>query len=158
MLMVTVITIATNLLGQTTEVLQLGEKKYYSEKDSLSRDSLLNLVQEICYDEPEVIDEEHCFYLKLSILDTTKARQLRLLNVSRDTSIINCLFYIRSVWSPMWNILGDRKATITGTVKIVSWTTNSITADLHLRIKDYRRSKTYLYIYKGQRIFIASKN
>lgn len=40
----------------------------------IASDSTFKLYQNVCYNKPDVIDEEHCYDLKLTFFDTTAAK------------------------------------------------------------------------------------
>jgi hypothetical protein len=146
-----IILIANVSLGQTTEVLKLKGKKYYSEQNTISVDSNVVLILETCHDDPEITDDGFCLHLKMSFLDSSKARQLKTLNIDKDTSIIKCQFYVSSIWNY------DDKASISGTVSIISWTKKSIEVYLELNIENKGLIKTQMYSYDGKKVFRAKK-
>src|ERR1700750_3172193 len=80
--------------GQTTNVLDLKTHKNFSESNVVSIDTSFKLKQEVCY-EGEFeggIDKNHCMLLTLMFSDTSKARQLKKIDLSKDTSIVKCIF------------------------------------------------------------------
>jgi len=139
------------LIAQTTHILKLKNKKNYSEKSQFFSDSTTTLVHEVCYNEPNTIDEEGCYILTLTLIDTSKARQLKKIDITKDTSIIKSVFDYRSVWD--W---ADEKVTLTGVVNILALTEKTISVDMHIKITDNRRSRAYTYI--GTRIFENQRN
>lgn len=132
--------------GQQTEVLKLYSKKHFSEENRIFFDSSFTLVIETCYNKPRTIDDEYCLKLKISFLDTLKARQQKMFSISKDTLIVKCNFDVSSVWN--WE---DENTSISGTIKIISWSKKNIEMDIDLKIQNNRRNRTY--IYKGGRTF-----
>ncbi|GEM_PF-4600427 len=145
-ILLTLFLIADTSVGQNTNILKLKNKNHYSEHNIYNIDTTPSFIQELCYDKPLTVDEEHCYILKIIFLDTLKAREIKRLNINKDTSIIKCLFDIRSVWS--WE---DENTIISGNINILTWTNKSIKVRLDLNILDNRRKKTYTYI--GDRTF-----
>jgi hypothetical protein len=137
--------------GQITNALRLKEKRYYAEKNTFSSDTTVNLRQEVCYNKPGVIDEEYCFILNIIISDTLKAKQLKKIDLAKDSSIIKCTWDLLSVWN--WE---DESTTISGIVTIVSWTKKAIEVDLNVEAYDNRHKEGYSY--KGRRRFSKTKN
>jgi hypothetical protein len=144
------IIVSVSSIAQTTHVLKLKDKRNYSEQNILFSDSVIIFVNEVCYNEPNTIDEEGCFILKLTLIDTTKARQLKKVDVAKDTTVIKCLFDYLSVWN--WE---EERTTITGVVGILALTKKSIAVSFNVKVIDNRRNRTYIYI--GNRTFEKSK-
>lgn len=135
--------------SQPINVLRLKDQDHYSEKNILFLKYPTTLTQEICYNKPNVIDEEYCMILALTIIDTAKAMQLQWLNL-RDTSAIKCVFDWQSVWQ--WQ---DRETSISGRVKIISLTNDSIEVEFDIEVFDYNFKRTY--IYNKKRAFLKRK-
>lgn len=128
-------------IAQTTQILKLKKKKNYSERNILVSDSITVLINEVWYNDPNIIDEEGCFILELTLIDTTKAKELRKLNIVNDTSVIRCLFDYLSVWN--WE---KEITTITGVMSIEAWSKESIDIELNITVVDNRRNRTYSYV------------
>jgi hypothetical protein len=141
-----IIAIANTSIGQTTEVLQL-KGKYYTEQNIISLKPRPNLVQENCHDDPEVTDDDFCLHLQITFLDLARARQLKTLDVNKDTLVIKCQFYSRSIWN-----YGDTTF-LKGTISILSWTRKLIELNFSLNIESKGLIRTRAYAYYGRRIF-----
>lgn len=144
LLFVTIITVPS--ISQTTNVLKLKNKKHYLEENTVLSDSVILFTNQVCYNDPHTIDEEGCFILKLVLTDTTKAKQLKKIDIIKDSSIIKCVYEYQSVWN--WD---HEKMIITGDVEFLEVTKKTITVSLNIKVIDYRKNRIYLYI--GNRKF-----
>ncbi len=133
--------------SQTSNVLELKTKKFYSEKNKFIIDSSLKLINIVGYDKPNSVDDEHEFILTLDFIDTANAKLKKVLNLSQDTSIIKCNFDISSVWN--W---GKDNTINTGDVIIHSWTNKKIELEFNINVSHTNTGWTY--IYKGNRTFL----
>jgi hypothetical protein len=132
--------------GQTVDVLQLRSKRHFTEKDEFYKDSSINILCEVCYNNPNVIDEEYCRSITFTINDTLKFRNSKILDIEKDTAIIICSYNRLSVWN--WN---EVKNKITGYIQIISMTDNEIKLDLNIIVRAKEE-----YRYKGKRTFLKS--
>jgi len=132
--------------GQTVDVLHLRSKRHFTEKDEFYKDSSITIVYEVCYDNPNVIDEEYCRSITFTIKDTLKFRNAKTLDIEKDTAIISCSYNRLSVWN--WN---DVKNKVSGYIQIISMTDNEIKLDLNITVRAKEE-----YRYKGKRTFLKS--
>jgi hypothetical protein len=87
------------------------------------------------------MDEEYCYKLKLSILDTTNLLH-RKISIS-DSTAVKCVFDFHSIWD--WSVENIK---MEGYLIVLSITENNMTVDLHITVRDLRRKKIYLYTQK----------
>lgn len=132
--------------GQTVDVLQLKNKRHFTEKDEFYKDGSMYILCEVCYNNPNVIDEEYCRSITLTIKDTLKFRNAKTLDIEKDSAIISCSYNRLSVWN--WN---DVKNKISGFIQLISMTDKVIKLDLNITVKAKEE-----YRYKGQRRFLKS--
>ena len=133
--------------GQTVDVLQLKTKRHFTEKDEFYRDSSMYFLCEVCYDNPNVIDEKYCRSISLTIKDILKFTNSKTLDIQKDTAILSCSYNRLSVWN--WN---DVKNKISGNIEIISITDKEIKLDLDILVRAKEE-----YRYKGKRTFLKSK-
>jgi hypothetical protein len=131
--------------AQQVKIFHLKRHKFWTEQNSFSIDTVLNIQQEVCYNVPSIIDEELCMQLNFFIIDTVHAMN-KDLDLSKDTSLVKCNFDISSVWN--WE---PESVLISGSIKLISKTATTIKIRLDVNVYDSKRSKRY--IYKGTRIF-----
>lgn len=134
--------------GQTVDVLQLKNKRYFKEKDEFYKDSSIYILCEVCYNNPNVLDEEYCRSITLTIKDTSKFRTAKTIDIEKDTAIISCSYNRLSVWN--WNGVKNK---IKGQLQITSITDKKIKLDLDITVKAKEE-----YKYKGRRTFLKVKN
>ncbi|UAY52084.1 hypothetical protein [Ferruginibacter albus] len=132
-----------------TKVLELKKQQYFTEQNILSSDTTISLLQEVCYDVPEVSDEAYCLKLDILILDSTKALQSRRIYINKDSSIVKCIFKRHSYMPTPKN---GATINISGTINIISWGKRSVALDMNLKIID--KNWNHIYIYKGKRNFL----
>lgn len=126
-------------------VLTYKYRLFYKENSVISGDSIFSLHQKVCYNNPTMIDEEFCYYLKLQFLDTTAAKKKKTLDLINDSNIINAEYGIFSIWNWNWSDVNNK---VTGKVKIIRWDRNGITIKKKIIALDYRRDKTQKFIGK----------
>jgi hypothetical protein len=143
---------AGNCFAQTTKVLQLKNKINFTERNTLLTDTGFILEQEVWYDQPNSIDEEYKLVLTINIKDTSKAKQLKTIDVNKNSSVIQCNWSHRSAWN--WKKDGIKTE---GTIRIISLTKTAVIAELNLKITDYRFNHTIVYVYDGTRTFTKEK-
>ena len=144
-IMVSLFLLQLNLcsFGQTVDVLQLKSKVHFTEKDEFYQDTSLYILCEVCYNNPNVIDEEYCRSITLTVKDTLKFRTVQTFDLEKDTAIISCSYNRFSVWN--WN---EVKNKISGNIQVISRTANSIKLQLNITVK---AKEEYRYI--GRRTF-----
>ncbi len=135
--------------SQTINVLELKAQKFYSEQNQFDIDSTLKLINNVGYDEPNSVDEEHNFILTIDIIDTTNAKLKKVLDLTLDTGLIKCKFVNFSAWG--WKI---ENKNIIGDVIILSWTNDKIELNLNLKVSQTKTGRTFLY--KGKRTFLEN--
>jgi hypothetical protein len=138
----------------TTNLLTYKYKRHYSESSWISRDTVKNLVQEICHSKPRVIDAGYCHSLSITFKDTSEAITRKILHLEKDTAIINCKYGILSVW--FWDYGESGKSKISGEIEILRWSKHKIKLREDIRILDERLEKTYKL--KGKRVFRQRRN
>lgn len=142
----------------TVNVLQIKNKIYYKETNELYGDSISVARQDVCYDNPNIFDDESCHRLIIIFLDTAKAKSLSVIDVARDTAIIGC-YYSRS--GALYSF--DSKNNIIGQIRIDSWDLDGIQLDLKIEILfetlDFRGTviTKETVVYEGQQNFVNSK-
>ncbi|MGG9963729.1 hypothetical protein [Ferruginibacter sp. SUN106] len=141
-----------NCFAQTTKVLQLKNKINFTERNTLLPDTGFILEQEVWYDLPNSIDEEYGLVLTINIKDTLRAKQLKPIDVNKDSNVIQCNWSQRSAWN--WKKDGIK---IKGTIRIISFTKTTVTAELKLTVTDYRFNHRIIYLYSGTRTFAKEK-
>jgi hypothetical protein len=127
-------------------LLTYRHKKYYNEDSIITSDTTFKLYQNVCYNRPEVIDEEGCYDLTLTFLDTTAAKTKKNLNLATDTLIVKSRYGISSIWN--WQ---EENNKVTGQIEIIAWDRNAVTIKENIFVSDYRRKQTKKY--KGRRTF-----
>jgi len=138
--------------GQTVNALKLKDKRNYTEKNQFFSDSMVIFAQNIRYDKPSVSDDAYSQVFSFTILDSTKAKEKKELNLTADSLIIKPWFGIKSAWP------SDRSITysINGFLKIVSWAYSKIEIAFDVSVLDLKTNR--IYIYKGKRSFIKSED
>jgi len=146
-ILIAIIFCANISFGQKTEVLQLNKQLYFKEYNTFSNDSVCTLVQAVCYDAPDVDDEEHCNVLTIIIKDSAKFKKLKSFDLIKNKLLVNCRYKRESMWN-----LKYKKTKITGHINLVSWSSDSIVLNLDIVVLDIEADQTY--IYKGDRTFL----
>lgn len=136
--------IFTSCVG--SNVLTYKTKTHYSEDNVISSDSTFKLIQRVCYNKPRVIDEEFCYVLKLTFLDTTAAKTKQTLNLQTDTNIVKVEYGIFSVWN--WS---NENNQVLGQIEITNWDCNKLTLREKVIATDYRRKEAKKF--NGTRTF-----
>jgi hypothetical protein len=131
-----------NCFAQTTKVLRLKNKINFTERNALLTDTGFILEQKVWYNRPNTIDEEYGLILTINIKDTLQAKLLKIIDVNKDSSIIQCNWDFLSVWN--WE-----KETIKmeGIIRIISLTKKTVIAELKLKVTDHRFNREIVYIY-----------
>jgi hypothetical protein len=129
--------------AQTIKVLSLKHKKYFKEKDQFNSDSTLYILCEVCYNKPGWIDDEYCQSLTITVKDKQAFYNATILDIEKDTLILSCSYNRLSVWN--WD---GPKNTMSGKIKIISFTEDMIKLDIDVLISAKEK-----YLYKGTRIF-----
>lgn len=133
-----------------SNVLTYKNRTHYLEQSSISSDTTFQLTQSICYNEPQVIDEEYCYTLKLTFLDTFTAKTKRILDLETDTTIVKAEYGKFSVWN--WSSENNH---VKGTIEITFWDSNKVTLMENLVATDFRRKEKIKF--KGTRSFTRNK-
>lgn len=139
-----------------TNLLSYKDSTYYKESSIIqtykmhSKNELI-LYQEVCYNEPGIIDEEHCYTLKLIFLDKEDIKLDSVLNLSNDTSIIKCEYGILSGWSLSY----DNNIQISGQIEIIEWGKKRITIKENIIVYDKRKNTKRVFV--GTRTFTRQK-
>ena len=135
--------------SQPVNVLSLKDQEHFSEMNTFSSGKHITLTQEVNFNIPRALDEEYWITLNLTIFDTAKAKQLQWFYL-RDTSAIKSVFGWRSAW--LWQ---DRETSISGRVRIISWTKDSIEVEFDIEVFEYNFRRSY--IYDKKRTFLKAK-
>ena len=139
--LITISVMLTTLFScSTVKVLTLKNQKYYSEESIFMDDSIKTLYQNVFYNKPEVMDEEHSYNLTFKFIDTSKAKQKRTLTLLEDTSIIKFEYDFFSIWD--WT---DESYSVKGNLKIKDWQTDSIGIETKILVRDYKRKQKLKY-------------
>ncbi len=133
-------------LGQPVDMLQLKNDKLYSEENLFNSDSLLIIVSRICFDIPEMDDEEYCQRVYFKIKKSENFKSGSLLNLE-DTLTLKTYYTKIGAW------LFENQSKFKGTIKVISVTKDEIVLDMDfINFADKKK-----YIYKGVRSFKKSK-
>jgi len=138
--------------SQIINALKLKDKKNYVEKNLFFIDTLITFSQNIRYDEPLVFDDAYSQILSFTILDTLKAKEKRELNLSTDSTIIKPLFILKTAWPSDPGV----KYSITGLLRIVSWTNAKIEITFDVSVLTTKRN--HIFNYNGKRSFMKSED
>ena len=103
--------------AQIIKILTPPKKKYFKERGQYNSDSTLYILCEVCYDEANTIDEEHCNSTTVAAKDKPAFYKAVVLDIEKDTSIIKCYYDRLSVMNRV-----KLKNKITGTIQIISFT------------------------------------
>ena len=139
-----------------TNLLAYKDSTYYKESSiiqtykSHSKNELI-LYQEVCYNEPVIIDEEYCYTLKLIFLDKENIKLDLVLNLANDTSIIKCEYGVLSGWSLNY----DNNIQISGQIEIIEWGKKRITIKENIIVYDKRKNTKRVFV--GTRTFTRQK-
>lgn len=137
------------LFAQDVNVPDLVKQPYYTEHTTFDVNTFYHRVG---YNRPHSVDEEHVYTLMLQFSDFEEIKAGQTLNLATDTALVRSSFGILSVWT--WDY--DAKASITGTITIISKTKKEIVIEEDVRICD-REGKIRLY--KSRKTFAhASEN
>ena len=139
---------AISTFGQPINVLQEKFEKYFIERDSFKLDSKFELKSEVCYNDPDIIDEEFCETLSFEIKDKSGFHKDAILDIEKDSLIISSDYYVYSPW--IWG----KERELSGKVKVISITKKEIVLDLDILVLV---EKSVSYLYKGRIIFYKSK-
>jgi hypothetical protein len=132
--------------GFSQNVLKLYSKANYHERNLFSYDSTLHISCAVCYNDPNVIDEEFCYQLDLEVKNCSK-KSLPVVIQLADSVNVKSEFDLVSVWN--WS---KENAIISGDVKIISLTESELKLELNILVVDLIRNRQYLYA--GERIFL----
>lgn len=138
------------LTSCTGNLLTYKHRIYFHEENELVHDSIFLLRQRVCYNRPQVIDEEHCYELQLTFTDTLAAKTKKLLDLATDTALVKASYGLFSVWS--WG--GDDNP-VSGTIQILRWRKDCVV--LRERVYVYDRYKQEKKSFRGTRTFRKKK-
>lgn len=130
----------------SSNVLTYKNRQHFKENSIITSDTIFKLYQNVCYNKPRVIDEEYCYYLKLTFLDTTAAKTNKTLDLQTDTNIVKAEYGIFSVWN--WNNENNK---VSGRIEITLWDKDKVTLKENIVATDYRRKESKKF--KGIRTF-----
>ena len=134
----------------SSNVLTYKNRQHYKENSIITSDTVFKLYQNVCYNKPGVIDEEFCYDLKLTFLDTAAAKTKKTLDLQIDTNIVKAEYGIFSVWN--WSNENNKVA---GQIEITQWNSDKVTLKENVIVTDYRRKETKKF--KGTRTFIRKE-
>ena len=123
-----------------TNLLNYKYRIHYEENSIITSNTTFTLYQNVCYNRPGTIDEEFCYDLTLTFLDTTAAKTKKILNLETDTLIIKS----RCGKSSVWFDSGNNK--VTGQIEICVWDKNAVTLKENIYasgIGCYKGTRTY---------------
>lgn len=127
-------------------VLTYKHRKFYNEKSIIKNDTPFTLNQNVCYNRPDIIDEEFCYDLTLIFLDTALAKTKKILNLATDTLILKSQYGRFSVWD--WE---EENNKVSGQIEIISWDKTTVTLKEKIFISEFGRKKSK--IFKGTRTY-----
>lgn len=130
--------------GQTN-ILKLKDQKYYTERNIILNDSVFTLSQNVCYDMPEVVDEEGCYWLKLTFLDTFYVRRKKIIDLS------TCPL-VKGEYGLDGQIILEPKSKVIGQIEILKWESESIRIKENIEAYDLIRGGKVTFI--GTRTFL----
>lgn len=131
----------------TSNVLLYKKQKYYTENNIISSKEMGKIHQRVCYNNPQIKDEEHCHELSFTIKNIESALQKKIINIETDTDIVKCEYSVFSTWN--WDNENNK---VSGTFEILKWTKDEIELNENIIINDYRRKTVKTF--KGKRTFI----
>jgi len=126
---------------KTTHLHRLKNHPNFSERSVITSDSVKTLVQDVLYNRPGVIDEEYSYMLRYKLIDTTAAKEKRILDLSKDTSIVKTQYFLASVWN--WS---EPNNLVSGTIEVVHWETNKIILKQNVYVEDYVEKEQVKFI------------
>lgn len=129
-----------------TNLLTYKHKRYYTENNVIATDTVFKLRQSVYYNRPDVIDEEYCYSLYFTFIDTAAAKQKKIISLAIDTLIVNSSYSEFSVWN--W---ARENTKVTGQIKIIRWSENEVTLKENITVYDCKRKTPKEY--KGTRTF-----
>ena len=144
--LLTYIILATLVSCSGTNVLTYKNRLYFHEKSTITNDSISKFYQLVCYDKPNVLDEEFCYDLTLIFPDTIVIKAKKSLNFSIDTAIIKSKYVLSSVWN--WSSENNKVA---GRIKILNWNRNEVKLKETIIVFDFRRKQIKKFV--GTRVF-----
>jgi hypothetical protein len=127
-------------------VLHLKYRRHYTERSILTRDTVRTAYQQACYDRRNVIDEGHCYYLRLRFPDTAAIHGGMRLDLERDTALVRADYGLFSIWN--WS---EERNTVRGTITVLEWSPGHIRLNERVRVEDERRDETRRF--NGTRTF-----
>ncbi|MBK5273144.1 MAG: hypothetical protein JJE22_19255 [Bacteroidia bacterium] len=142
------IVMQTCLAQRTIDVLSLKEQIFFIEKNVFTTDSLLNIKQRVCFDQPQSADDEYCYTLLLNFNKLSKKSVSKIFGLEKDTLFLTCSFLTESSWKR----LTKNRVKISGTITILSWANESIRIRFNCKLIDEKYKTTYEYI--GERTFV----
>jgi len=134
----------------SSNILTYKNKHHYSEENVIMIDSSFKLIQSVCYNKPDIIDEEFCHNLKLTFLDTAMAKAKQTLDLEVDTNIVKAEYGIFSIWN--WE---NENNQVSGQIEITYLDTNQAILTEDIIVTDHRRTETK--VFKGTRTFTRSE-
>ena len=130
-----------------SNVLTYKDREHFKENSVITSSTTFKLYQHACYNKPEILDEEFCYYLTLVFLDTAAAKTKKVLDLQTDTNIVRAEYGIFSIWN--WS---DEHNDVSGQIKITQWDNDQVTLIEDVIAKDHRRNETKKF--KGTRTFV----
>lgn len=128
-------------------LLTYKNKKYYTENSIITKHATFELYQHVCYNRPNMIDDEFCYYLKLNFVDTSAAKAKKIINIQTDTSIIHVKYGIVSIWN--WE---DENNQLSGKIEILKWDKDEVILQENIKVVDFRRKETKKFV--GKRTYL----
>ena len=142
-----VFTLLTSLLfGQSVDMLQLKNQKYFSEKNLFTSDTVTKLGLQIYYDIPEMDDAENIQEMFFTIKDKSSIISGTQFDLEKDSVRIKPFYALRGAWRY------EGAKSYSGYIKVISITEKEITLYLDFTVNGQKK-----YIYKGERTFTKTK-
>lgn len=119
-------------------------RPFFKEYNRIDNTSYLTIHQGARYNVRWIMDEEYWYELKTVFLDTTLAKEKRILDVSKDTNIVRCHYGFYSIW-----MAHNKPYKLSGTIKIIKWQHGTIILKMNIRAAESFLKKTVSF--KGVR-------
>lgn len=113
-----------------TNILTYRANLLYSEQRELLNSNIPQVIQSICYNDPRSVDEEFCYELKFTFLDSSMANAKKTLDLSTDTNIVKWEYGVYSIWK--WGSTDK----LTGEIEILEWNSKRIKLREDLVVSD----------------------
>ncbi len=128
--------------GQTVDVLQLKDQKFYREKNLFTNKEVVTIAYQLFFDIPEMDDEEYRQSITFTVKNLKTLKPGVVFNLQKDSLVIHPIYYLTGVWR------NEGADSYSGHIKVLSVTEIEIKLGLELIVEASKK-----YIYKGVRTF-----